>query len=77
MLVRHRLVQQLDHVQQCLDVNKLPVPELRGKLAARQVPTHAVLKEEKYYNYRVDLCKRLSECTYAAFAEFDAYTQQW
>eukprot|EP00972_Heterocapsa_arctica_P064728 9551212-Heterocapsa_arctica.AAC.1 len=33
VLVRHRLLQQLDHVQQCLDVKKLPVPVLRGKLA--------------------------------------------
>eukprot|EP00972_Heterocapsa_arctica_P063895 9427317-Heterocapsa_arctica.AAC.1 len=68
MLVRHRLVQQLDHVQQCLDVKKLPVPELRGKMAAGAAATHAVLKEEKYYKYRVDLCKRLSVCTHAAFA---------
>eukprot|EP00972_Heterocapsa_arctica_P003045 451473-Heterocapsa_arctica.AAC.1 len=62
MLVRHRLVQSLDHIQACLDVTKVPAPVLRGQLAAGATVIHAAKREEKYYESRIDLCKRLSVC---------------
>eukprot|EP00972_Heterocapsa_arctica_P062690 9246834-Heterocapsa_arctica.AAC.1 len=56
MLVRHRLIQQLDHVRQCMNVNLLPAPV---RPADGQPPTHAQVRDEKLYNYKVDICKRL------------------
>eukprot|EP00972_Heterocapsa_arctica_P017454 2578731-Heterocapsa_arctica.AAC.1 len=38
LLIRHRLVQQLDHVKQCLNVDLLPVPV---RPAQGVPPTHA------------------------------------
>eukprot|EP00972_Heterocapsa_arctica_P061931 9129177-Heterocapsa_arctica.AAC.1 len=74
MLVRHRLLQQLDHVRQCLNVDLLPVP---ARPADGCQPTHAQVAAEKLYVYKVDICKRLLVSTHAAFAEFDSYAYQW
>eukprot|EP00972_Heterocapsa_arctica_P082557 12165075-Heterocapsa_arctica.AAC.1 len=74
MLVKHRLMQKLDHIKQCLRVDLLPVP---GGIVPGQARTIAQVKEDKAYAYRVDVIKRLLVCVHAAYAEFDSYTQQW
>eukprot|EP00972_Heterocapsa_arctica_P111216 16374039-Heterocapsa_arctica.AAC.1 len=40
-------------------------------------PTNAQVKAEKLYLYTKDICRRLQVSTHAAFAEVDAYAQQW
>eukprot|EP00972_Heterocapsa_arctica_P051687 7605147-Heterocapsa_arctica.AAC.1 len=55
LLVRHRIIQQLDYVKKCIDVDKVPKPKLR----ATHGDTHNVRKEEQLYQYTLEICARL------------------
>eukprot|EP00972_Heterocapsa_arctica_P095244 14046337-Heterocapsa_arctica.AAC.1 len=72
LLVRYRVIQELDYVKKCLDVDKVPKPKIRATAG----DTHKARAEEHLYEYTREICGRLETCVQAAFAEFDSYSAQ-